>query len=127
MAPSKSRCSSRSARHSKIWRRPSWSTTRSAEAETPPLAIWPQASRILRPLDFYLTQTALDKAYGTSDWLAGGALSMADLFVAPILAGVERMPDGAALLGAVPNVRRAQATLRLRASFTSTDPSVAPA
>ena len=67
---------------------------------------------------------ALDKAYGAGDWLAGGALSMADLFVAPILAYVERMPEGPSLLAAVPNVRRAQATLRARASFTRTDPAL---
>lgn len=66
---------------------------------------------------------ALDKAYGSSDWLAGGALSMADLFIAPILAYVERMPEGAALLAAAPNVQRAQATLRRRESFTRTDPA----
>lgn len=64
---------------------------------------------------------ALDKAYGACDWLAGGALSMADLFVAPILAGVERMPEGPSLLAAVPNVRRAQATLRRRDSFIRTE------
>jgi glutathione S-transferase len=65
---------------------------------------------------------ALDQAYGSSDWLAGGALSMADLFVAPILAYVERMPEGAALLAAAPNMRRAQAAIRRRESFTGTDP-----
>ena len=69
---------------------------------------------------------ALDKAYGAGDWLAGGALSMADLFVAPILAYVEQMPEGAALLAAAPNVQRAQAAMRARASFTSTDPSAPP-
>jgi glutathione S-transferase len=66
---------------------------------------------------------ALDKAYGTDDWLAGGAPSMADLFVAPILAYVERMPEGPALLRAAPNVQRAQATLRRRDSFIRTDPA----
>ena len=66
---------------------------------------------------------ALDKAYGGSDWLAGGALSMADLFVAPILAALERMPEGPALLAAAPNVQRAQAALRRRDSFIRTDPS----
>lgn len=64
---------------------------------------------------------ALDRAYGSSDWPAGGALSMADLFVAPILAGVERMPEGPSLLAAVPNLRRAQATLRRRDSFMQTE------
>jgi glutathione S-transferase len=68
---------------------------------------------------------ALDKAYGRHDYLAGDTLSLADLFVAPILAYVEQMPDGAALLGAALNVQRAQALLRKRASFTTTDPSVA--
>lgn len=69
---------------------------------------------------------ALDKAYGAGDWLAGGALSMADLFVAPILAYVERMPEGPALLAAVPNVQRAQAALRRRDSFIRTDPGQPP-
>ncbi len=69
---------------------------------------------------------ALDKAYGAGDWLAGGALSMADLFVAPILAYVERMPEGPALLAAAPNVQRAQATLRRRESFIRTDPTPPP-
>lgn len=69
---------------------------------------------------------ALDKAYGASDWLAGGALSMADLFVAPILAYVAQMPEGAALLTAAPNLRRAQATMHARASFIGTDPSTPP-
>jgi glutathione S-transferase len=67
---------------------------------------------------------ALDKAYDGGDWLAGGALSMADLFVAPILAYVEQMPEGTRLLAGAPNVRRAQAALRARASFTTTDPSI---
>jgi glutathione S-transferase len=66
---------------------------------------------------------ALDRAYGDGDWLAGGALSMADLFVAPILAYVERMPEGPALLAAVPHLQRAQATLRRRDSFLLTEPA----
>ena len=66
---------------------------------------------------------ALDQAYGAGDWLAGGALSMADLFVAPILAYVERMPEGAALLAAAPNVMRAQAAVRARPSFIQTNPT----
>lgn len=70
---------------------------------------------------------ALDRAYGAGDWLAGPALSMADLVLAPILAYVERMPEGPSLLAAAPNVRRAQAVMRERASFSSTDPSIPPA
>jgi glutathione S-transferase len=64
----------------------------------------------------------LERAYGAGDFLAGPALSMADLFVAPILAYVENMPEGAALFAAVPNLRRAQAVLRARASFITTAP-----
>jgi len=66
---------------------------------------------------------ALDKAYGAADWLAGTTLSMADLFVAPILHYVEQMPEGAALFTAAANVKRAQAAIRARASFIDTDPS----
>ena len=65
---------------------------------------------------------ALDKAYGAGDYLAGGALSAADLFLAPILAYVEMFPEGKKLLSAVPNVQRAQAALRQRKSFKETQP-----
>jgi glutathione S-transferase len=65
---------------------------------------------------------ALERAYGRSDFLAGGALSFADLFVAPILAYVEALPEGARLLSDMPNIRRAQAGLRQRPSFIATDP-----
>ncbi len=65
---------------------------------------------------------ALDQGYGRSDWLAGDTLSMADLFVAPIIAYVEAMPEGPALLEATPNLRRGQAAMRRRPSFASTEP-----
>jgi glutathione S-transferase len=64
----------------------------------------------------------LEKAYEGSDFLAGGALSFADLFVAPILAYVEQLPEGRRLLTDMPSIRRAQATLRARPSFAATDP-----
>lgn len=64
---------------------------------------------------------ALDKAYGGNDFLAGG-LSGADLFLAPILAYVQSLPEGGALMSGYGNVMRAQALMRQRASFTSTDP-----
>lgn len=63
---------------------------------------------------------ALNRACERADFLAGNALSMADLFVAPILAYVERMPEGKALLAAAPALMRSQSRLRERASFTST-------
>lgn len=62
-----------------------------------------------------------DRAYGERDFLVGHSMCMADLFLAPILAYVEAMPEGAALFAAVPNVRRAQAVMRARASFKETE------
>ncbi|WP_179401523.1 SRPBCC domain-containing protein [Burkholderia guangdongensis] len=65
---------------------------------------------------------AFDGAYGERDYLVGTERSMADLFLAPILAYVEMFPEGAALLGKYPNVRRAQAAIRARSSFAETQP-----
>lgn len=63
-----------------------------------------------------------EEAYGGRDYLVGNAMCMADLFLAPILAYVEVMPEGTELLAAVPNVRRAQAAIRERPSFKDTEP-----
>jgi glutathione S-transferase len=63
-----------------------------------------------------------DQAYEGRDYLVGNALCMADLFLAPILAYVEVMPEGAELLAAVPGIRRGQAVMRERRSFTDTEP-----
>ncbi|HRI18143.1 MAG TPA: SRPBCC domain-containing protein [Burkholderiaceae bacterium] len=65
---------------------------------------------------------ALDAACKRSDFLAGPTVSMADLFVAPILAYVEAMPEGKELLAAAPNLMRSQAKLRERPSFAATQP-----
>jgi glutathione S-transferase len=65
---------------------------------------------------------ALDQAYGGGDFLAGAKLSGADLFVAPILACLQFMPEGDQLMAKHPNVLRAQNLLRQCASFTSTIP-----
>ena len=64
----------------------------------------------------------LDQAYAGRDYLVGEAMCMADLFLAPILAYVEAMPEGAALLAAAPNVQRGQAVIRSRRSFKDTEP-----
>ena len=64
----------------------------------------------------------LDDAYGGRDFLVGKALSMADLFLAPILFYVEMFPEGKALLPKYPNVMRGQAAIRERASFKETMP-----
>jgi len=63
-----------------------------------------------------------DTAYGDKNLLAGASVSLADLFLAPILAYVGAMPEGAALMKAAPNVARAQAAMRERASFRETEP-----
>jgi glutathione S-transferase len=64
----------------------------------------------------------LDKAYGGRDYLAGKALSMADLFLAPIMFYVEMFPEGKALAPKYPNLARGQAAIRERASFKETMP-----
>ena len=69
-----------------------------------------------------LQLAALERGYGNSEFLAGGALSFADLFVAPLLAYLSQMPEGKALLEPVPAVRRAMAAIQRRDSFTATQP-----
>lgn len=64
----------------------------------------------------------LERAYGGNDFLAGRSLSMADLFLAPMLHYVEQFPEGKALLPTYPNVARAQGVIRERASFRDTAP-----
>jgi glutathione S-transferase len=68
----------------------------------------------------------VEKAYGGSDDLAGGALSFADLFLAPILACVEQVPEGQRMLTDMPHIRHAQAVMRARPSFAATDPQRQP-
>ncbi len=68
----------------------------------------------------------LDQSYAGGAFLAGGALSMADLFVAPILAYVARLPEGQRLLTDMPHLRRAQAAMAARPSFVATEPEGAP-
>ncbi|MEO8079035.1 MAG: SRPBCC domain-containing protein [Caldimonas sp.] len=64
----------------------------------------------------------IDGAYAKSTWLAAETLSMADLFLMPMLAYLERLPDGPRLLAATPHLRRALAAMRERPSFPATDP-----
>jgi glutathione S-transferase len=67
---------------------------------------------------------ALEQAYGERDYLVGSTVSMADLFLAPILAYLGMFPEGAALLETHPNVRRGHAVMRERPSFTATQPQL---
>jgi glutathione S-transferase len=81
-------------------------------------------------IDPALTQIAqqlaiFDAAYGAKDLLAGANVSLADLFLAPILGYIEGMPEGKALMKAAPNVARAQLAMRERESFKASDPATA--
>ncbi|WP_197387564.1 SRPBCC domain-containing protein [Ralstonia pseudosolanacearum] len=67
---------------------------------------------------------ALEQAYQERDYLVGSTVSMADLFLAPILAYLGMFPEGAALLEARPNLQRGQAAMRARPSFAATQPQV---
>ena len=64
----------------------------------------------------------LDRGYEKTAWLAGESLSMADLFVAPVIAYLERMPEGPGLLAATPHLRRALDAMRIRPAFIATEP-----
>jgi glutathione S-transferase len=66
----------------------------------------------------------LDRAYGGREWLAGRTMSMADLFLAPIMFYVEMFPEGKALVPKYPNLVRGQAAIRARASFKETMPPI---
>ncbi len=65
----------------------------------------------------------LDAGYAKSTWLAGESISMADLFVMPVLAYLARMPEGPQLLTTTPNLRRALASMQSRPSFLATEPT----
>lgn len=69
------------------------------------------------------TLAILDRGYATTAWLAGETISMADLFVLPVLAYLARMPEGPSLLEATPHLRRALAAMRTRPSFPATEPT----
>lgn len=70
---------------------------------------------------------AFDAAYGDRDYLVGNAMSMADLFLAPLVyyLGLGKFPEGDTLLAKRPNVRRAQRVMSERESFKATVPQIA--
>lgn len=59
----------------------------------------------------------LDRAYAGRAWLAGDALSLADLFVAPIVQTLGMFPEGKAALDGAAELRRAYDALTRRPSF----------
>ena len=67
-----------------------------------------------------------DQAYGTGSYLVGGGLTIADLFLAPILFYLEQMPEGPELFAGAPNVKRAFSALSERPNFQATMPPPPP-
>jgi len=59
----------------------------------------------------------LDAGYAGGAWLAGDALSLADLFVAPIAQTVAMFPEGKAALGRARHLSRAYDQLAQRESY----------
>ena len=68
--------------------------------------------------------TTLDKAYGNRDFLVGDTLTMADLFVAPVVFYLGMFPESKALLEKFPGLRRAHAAMAERESFKQTMPQL---
>jgi glutathione S-transferase len=66
----------------------------------------------------------LDKTYGKRDFLVGDTVTMADLFLAPIVFYLGMFPESKALLEKVPNLSRAHAAIAERESFTATTPKL---
>jgi glutathione S-transferase len=64
----------------------------------------------------------LDAAYGGRPFVVGDALTLADLFLAPIFAYVWQQPEGQELLDACANIAAAWPSITSRTSFQRTDP-----
>ena len=67
---------------------------------------------------------ALDGAYGTRDTLAGDAITIADLLLAPIVFYLNLFPEGQAMVAEMRNVTRAHQAIAKRDSFLSTMPKL---
>ena len=67
----------------------------------------------------------LDRAYGQRPFLVGDALSMADLFLAPIVFYLAMFPESKSLLEKFPDLGRGHAVIAERESFKATAPKVA--
>jgi glutathione S-transferase len=65
----------------------------------------------------------LDAAYKKSAWIAGDALSLADLLIMPVVDTVASFPEGAELVGARSSLGRALDAMKQRDSYRSALPS----
>ncbi|MDP6345819.1 MAG: glutathione S-transferase domain-containing protein [Alphaproteobacteria bacterium] len=64
----------------------------------------------------------IDDGLAEHDFLAGDQVSSADLFLAPIMTYLSRMPEGGELLADCANIRRAGGAMTQRASYQDTLP-----
>ncbi|AIG02010.1 SRPBCC domain-containing protein [Pseudomonas fluorescens] len=62
-----------------------------------------------------------EQVYENRNYLVGNELSMADLFLAPMISSVVMFPEGAELLKKYPNVSRALSAMHERQSFKVTE------
>jgi glutathione S-transferase len=68
---------------------------------------------------------AVDGVLAESPFLAGAAASIADLFLAPLVAYLPAMPEGEAALGKCPNTNAWSERMAARESFSATQPQLA--
>lgn len=64
----------------------------------------------------------LDAGYGEDGYLVAGQLTLADLFLAPIIAYLARTPEGPGLLARAPKVQRGMEAMAVRPGFRATMP-----
>jgi glutathione S-transferase len=66
----------------------------------------------------------IENLLGDQPFLAGGALSLADLHLAPILAYFSATPEGESVLAGTPDLRRWFESISARPSFAGTAPQL---
>ena len=64
----------------------------------------------------------LDQRLGEAEWLGGPALSLADLYLAPVMAYLSQTAEGRTALGEAPNLARWWKAISTRPSFRDTRP-----
>lgn len=80
-----------------------------------------RAARALPAAETCLAELARLKQEGS--WLAGAAISLADLYVAPVLGYFEKAPQALPMLGAHPALAEWWQRMKRRASYRETEPT----
>jgi glutathione S-transferase len=65
-----------------------------------------------------------EKAYGGNDYLTGSSMTMADLFLTPLIFYIGQFPEGKELFEKYPRVKNGHAVMRERPSFAATLPKL---